>query len=56
MVERGLSRQPTNAYGNNFVDQVNPSHAEVMQQLFPNPQGEWLRRRAQGSTFDAGDG
>jgi hypothetical protein len=35
-----------NANNNIFVDQLNPSHVEAMQQLFSNPQEEHLRRRA----------
>jgi hypothetical protein len=27
------------AYDSIFVDQLNPSHAEAMRQLFPDPQG-----------------
>ena len=34
------------AYNTIFVDKLNPSHAEAMRQLFPNPQGERPRRRA----------
>ena len=33
-------------YDNIFIDQFNPSHAEAMRQLFPDPQGERPRRRA----------
>jgi len=35
-----------NAYDSISVDQLNPSHAEAMQQLFPDPQGEQPRHRA----------
>jgi hypothetical protein len=35
-----------NAYDNVFVDQLNLSHAEVIRQLFPDPQEERPRRRA----------
>ena len=34
------------AYDSIFVDQLNPSHAEAMRQLFLDPQGERPRRRA----------
>jgi hypothetical protein len=34
------------AYDSIFVDELNPSHAEAMQQLFLDPQGERPRRRA----------
>jgi len=34
------------AYNSIFVDQLNPSHAEAMRQLFPDPQGERVTRRA----------
>lgn len=35
-----------NAYDSISVDPLNPSHAEVMQQLFLDPQGEQPRHRA----------
>jgi hypothetical protein len=34
------------AYDSIFVDQFNPSHAEAMRELFPNPQGERPRHHA----------
>ena len=40
-----LSTATVDAYGSIFVDQLNPSHAEAMRELFPDPQGERPRRR-----------
>jgi hypothetical protein len=45
----GQTRHSTttqNAYDIIFVNQLNPSHAEAMRQLFLDPEGERPRRRA----------
>jgi hypothetical protein len=44
--QTGPSTLATNAYDSIFVDQLNPSNAEAMRQLFPDPQGELPRCRA----------
>jgi uncharacterized protein (DUF305 family) len=39
------STDTMNAYDSIFVDQLIPSHAEAVRQLFPDRQGERPRRR-----------
>jgi uncharacterized protein (DUF305 family) len=39
------STETMNAYDSIFVDQLIPSHAEAVRQLFPDRQGERPRRR-----------
>jgi hypothetical protein len=44
----GQTRHSTaskDTYNSIFIDQLNPSHDEVMRQLFPDPQGKHSRRR-----------
>ena len=46
MLDRQMTMVAKNIYDSIFVGQLNPSHAEAMRELFPDPTEERGRRRA----------